>query len=197
MARTREFDPDVALERALALFWEKGYGDSSFDDIVETTGVSRYGLYEEFGSKRNLFRKALRGYMDRIQQQYQVGLRQPDASLPEIRSYFEGMMKLAEGEAAQRGCLICNTTVELARGDEEIASDLRGFFEDMVLMFKKTLHNAREKGELGRGINVDDWAVSLAALNQSSALMVRLGLDLELVRRNLEASLATLEGKAW
>ncbi len=195
MARPREFDPDAALERALALFWEKGYGDTSFDDLVKTTRVSRYGLYEVFGSKRDLFRKALRNYMDRFEHGFQAELRRPNASLPEIRGYFETLMDLAAGEAAHRGCLICNTAVEMACSDEEIAADVRRFFQDMVAMFRNALRNAREKGELSPDIDIEDWAVSLTALNQSSALMVRLGLDRKMVRRNLEASLSTLEAK--
>ncbi len=195
MARPREFDPDSALERALTLFWEKGYGDASFDDIVQTTGVSRYGLYEAFGSKRGLFRKVLQSYMDRFRHQYQADLRGPDASLPEIREYFESLMGLAAGETAHNGCLLCNTAVEMARSDEEIATDVRSFFQDTVAVFKNALRNAREKGELGPDIDIDDWAVGLMALNLSSAHMVRLGLGEEMVRRNLEASLSTLEAK--
>ena len=55
MPRTREFDPDQALEQALGLFWQRGYADTSMEDLVEVTGVSRYGLYGAFGNKRELF----------------------------------------------------------------------------------------------------------------------------------------------
>ena len=62
-------------------------------------------------------------------------------------------------------------------------------------MFRNALRNAREKGELSPDIDIEDWAVGLTALNQSSALMVRLGLETKMVRRNIEASLSTLEAK--
>jgi len=195
MARPREFNPEAALEQALVLFWEKGYGDTSFDDLVKTTGVSRYGLYEVFGSKRDLFRKALQNYMDRFEQQYQAELRRPDASVAEIRGYFESLMDLAATEAADRGCLICNTAVEMAHSDEDIAADVRSFFQGMVAMFTNVLRNARERGELNPDIDIDDWAVSLMALNQSSAHMARVGLGAKMIRRNIEASLSTLEAK--
>ncbi len=55
MARTQEFDPNEALDRAVALFWKKGFFDSSMDDLVKATGVSRYGIYGTFGNKREFF----------------------------------------------------------------------------------------------------------------------------------------------
>ena len=59
MARTREFNYDEALESATRLFWEKGYEATSIQDLVAATGVNRASLYETFGDKRELFRKAL------------------------------------------------------------------------------------------------------------------------------------------
>ena len=59
MARPREFDPDEALQTAIDLFWEKGYSDTSVDEVVRRTGVAKYGIYGTFGDKRSLFSKAL------------------------------------------------------------------------------------------------------------------------------------------
>ena len=52
MPRVREFDPDVALEKAIQLFWHKGYAETSMRDLVAHTGVAHAGLYSAFGSKR-------------------------------------------------------------------------------------------------------------------------------------------------
>ena len=54
MARVREFDPAEALVGAMQVFWRRGFTDTSMDDIVKETGVSRYGLYGEFGNKKGL-----------------------------------------------------------------------------------------------------------------------------------------------
>src|SRR5450432_4342837 len=62
MARIKEFDPDVALERALDVFWEKGYEATSIADLVSATGVQRQSIYDTFGDKHRLFRAALDRY---------------------------------------------------------------------------------------------------------------------------------------
>ena len=62
MARSREFNPKEALEKAMYVFWQKGYINTSIDDLVQATGVSRFGLYDEFGSKHGLFLASLDYY---------------------------------------------------------------------------------------------------------------------------------------
>ena len=52
MVRPREFDPDEALDKAMHLFWERGFQHTSMEDLVRRTGVSRYGLYGTFGNNR-------------------------------------------------------------------------------------------------------------------------------------------------
>ncbi len=64
MVRTRTFDPSTALSRAVDLFSSKGYADTSMEDIVRATGVSRYGLYGAFGNKQELFEQALERYAE-------------------------------------------------------------------------------------------------------------------------------------
>ncbi|MFV2032085.1 MAG: TetR/AcrR family transcriptional regulator, partial [Gammaproteobacteria bacterium] len=62
MPRPREFDPKETLQTAIDLFWEKGYYDSSVDEVVKRSGVAKYGIYGTFGTKRELFVKALTQY---------------------------------------------------------------------------------------------------------------------------------------
>jgi TetR/AcrR family transcriptional repressor of nem operon len=52
MVRSRNFNPGNALSRAMELFSTRGYSDTSMEEIVKATGVSRYGLYGTFGNKR-------------------------------------------------------------------------------------------------------------------------------------------------
>ncbi|NUR84214.1 MAG: helix-turn-helix transcriptional regulator, partial [Nonomuraea sp.] len=65
MARTREFDTDAAVERAMDVFWSRGYAATSIQDLVEATGVGRGSLYAAFGSKEGLYEAALLRYAAR------------------------------------------------------------------------------------------------------------------------------------
>ena len=58
----KSFDRSEALEKAMMVFWQKGYKKTSVADIVAATGASRYGLYDEFGDKHALYLAALDHY---------------------------------------------------------------------------------------------------------------------------------------
>ena len=66
MVRTRSFDPATALSVAVDVFASKGYAETSMEDLVKATGVSRYGLYGTFGNKRELFEQALERFAERM-----------------------------------------------------------------------------------------------------------------------------------
>ena len=62
MGRPREFDTDAALEKAMRLFWAKGYEGTSLADLTETLGISKPSLYAAFGDKQSLFDAVLKRY---------------------------------------------------------------------------------------------------------------------------------------
>src|SRR5437763_10008756 len=62
--RPRAFDLDKALDRALQVFWRKGYEGASLPDLTQAMGINRPSLYAAFGSKEELFRRALDRYAE-------------------------------------------------------------------------------------------------------------------------------------
>ena len=80
MARPRRFDPDEVVDRSMREFWERGYRDTSVDDIVEATGVQPGSLYNAFpGGKRGLFLKALDRYSKLVVPEKMGALEEPGA----------------------------------------------------------------------------------------------------------------------
>lgn len=149
MARTKEFDRERALERAMQVFWTKGYAATSLDDLLEATGIGRQSLYDTFGSKRALFGEAIQRYADRGTAQHAC-IATSDSPRRAIRELFEQIID--EGPAAQRrGCFGVNTTVELAPHDPDIAKLIAARQRALEDHLYAGIERAKQLGEVPRG----------------------------------------------
>ena len=175
MVRTRSFDPTVALSRAVELFSSKGYSDTSMDDIVRATGVSRYGLYGTFGNKRALFEQALERYADGMGRASFMRLLEPDASLSHVRTIFEERIEQMCNSGENRGCMLCHTAMELAPHDHEIEDVLQKFMRRMSKAFTIGLDSAREKGEIKSDVDTQAAGEFLTGALFGLAVLARAG----------------------
>lgn len=175
MVRTRAFDPSQALARAVDLFSSRGYSETSMDDIVRATGVSRYGIYGTFGNKRELFEQALERYADGMGKQSFLRLLEPDASLAHIRRIFDERIESACTSGNQRGCMLCHTAMELAPHDHEIAGVLQKFLRRMSKAFSVGLESAREKGEVREDLDLRDAGEFLTGAMFGLIVLARAG----------------------
>jgi TetR/AcrR family transcriptional repressor of nem operon len=192
MPRQREFDPNKTLQTAIELFWEKGYYDSSVDEVVKRSGVAKYGIYGTFGTKRELFFKALNQYADDRRRDIQGPIRKPDASLPEIREFFRKVPILLAQEGARRGCLICNTGVELGKRDTEIYAFVSDFFSDTARVIQSCLERAIEKGQIKAPEDVADLATYLVTEFRTSLMLAASGVSRQQIEKHLEFALLVL-----
>src|SRR5262245_19089656 len=96
--RPRAFDADLALERAMKLFWEKGYGGTSLSDLTEVMGINRPSLYAAFGNKEELFQKVLERYSCAASPRFEGAL-----ALPSARAAIEGVLRSAVAAGAESG----------------------------------------------------------------------------------------------
>lgn len=90
MARTKEFDPDAALQSALELFWRRGYEATSMADLVEHLGIGRASIYATFGNKHELYLKALDRYGESRDPALLDALSKPGPALPAVRAVVRG-----------------------------------------------------------------------------------------------------------
>src|SRR6202795_5027981 len=107
MGRPREFDADAALEKAMRLFWAKGYEGTSVADLTETLGISRPSLYAAFGDKQSLFRAALERYTAGPAGYVATALGKPTAR--EVAEHLpRGAADLQASSSNPGGCLTIN-----------------------------------------------------------------------------------------
>jgi TetR/AcrR family transcriptional repressor of nem operon len=164
MPRPRQFDPDQVLEQSMHEFWRRGYHETSVDDLVAATGVRPGSLYAAFkGGKRELFLGSLDLYSKLVVPAKLGALEQPGASLAEVRDYFDGLVADLLTPEGRFGCLMVNSTVELAAQDREVAQVADGHMARLERNAKRALRNAKRRGEIPADIDTAAKATSLMA----------------------------------
>jgi TetR/AcrR family transcriptional repressor of nem operon len=149
VARTKEFDPDVALQAALELFWERGYEATSMADLVARLGVARASIYATFGNKHELYLAALDRYREMRNPALTEELSQPGPVLPAVRAVIERFAREScEDPARLRGCFLTNSAVELAPHDAGAARIVEHGWNEMETNLTAALTRARAQGEL-------------------------------------------------
>ena len=190
MPREREFDPEEALDKIMRLFWRQGYLDTSVDDLVAFTGVSRYGLYGAFGGKHEMLLAALDRYRDTLVTPRVEAMEAPDAGLDSIHGYFQCLMDV--GEPPEAGCLMSNIATELAPHDRRSAKKVNGHFARLEAAFRNALSNARKEGEIDPTLDVETEAAVLNGVVQGGAVMARAGADCRAIEKLVRGALARL-----
>lgn len=147
MARTKEFDREEALDRAMHVFWDKGYEATSLSDLLDAMGIARQSLYDTFGDKHALFLEALDRYETQRVGRLHSCLEEAPSVTRAFRDMFEGLVDESEGEK-RRGCMGISAVVELAPHDPELAKSIAARQRGLEAVFFRALERAREKGEL-------------------------------------------------
>lgn len=192
MVRTREFDPATALSKAVELFSSKGYAETSMEDIVRATGVSRYGIYGTFGSKRELFEQALERFAENMGKRSFLRLLDPDASIASIERIFDERIADICCTSESTGCLILQTTTELASEDDEIREVLQKFMGRMAKTFAVGLKTAQEKGEVRADLDVRAAGDLLTSTMFGIAVLGRAGFDQPALRAIAEQTIEAM-----
>lgn len=193
MARTKEFEPQEALQKAMLLFWHKGYLDTSMEELVQTTGVSRYGLYSTFGDKQELFAKAITHYANTVINTLLRPLEAADAALPEIQNYFNTLIAMSQNGQDQVGCLIGNTAVELSHPQEEIARQISQHYGRMHSAFGNAVQNGQQQGQISAASSAAAYAEFLIGLANGLLLSMHAQLPQEMLRHMVDVGLTALQ----
>lgn len=146
MARPIEFDRSQAVNRALVLFWRKGYQASSLADLLAAMGIGRSSFYAAFTDKRSLFIECLDLFWARTL----ALLQRARAEMPPVdalQSFFERNFIGARGAQGNLGCMLVNTVLEMADVDDELAARASHHLGEMQRIFQACLQDAGAAAE--------------------------------------------------
>ncbi|MFD3307205.1 TetR/AcrR family transcriptional regulator [Streptomyces sp. NPDC058694] len=182
MARTgrpREFDKEQTLARALELFWSRGYGATSVQDLVDALAVERGSLYGAFGDKRRFYLDAVRLYWEVYERHLTTALDTAPLlpALREILTHPARLDELISDVGVPQGCLVGNTTAELVPQDAEATEVVTRSYRRFTEIVTDALRRAQAAGEVTANSSPEAQAQLLLYIVQGLSLVSRAGLD--------------------
>lgn len=152
MARTKEFKEDQVLDKAIEIFWHKGYNGTSAQDLVMHLGLSRSSLYDTFGDKQKLFAQSLRRYQKNAQDQI-IELFDKSEDIKEtLHDIFKQAVIESLDDRITKGCFMVNSSIELAMHDEEIAKIVKSNSQKMEEVFTNAVQKGQDLGQISKSI---------------------------------------------
>ncbi|MFE9323318.1 TetR/AcrR family transcriptional regulator [Nocardia sp. NPDC052278] len=152
MARTKSFDPDDAVAKAMEVFWRKGYARTTPQNLLDAIGVGRGSLYNAFTGKRDLFERALRRYQAHETARLINLLDGPGSPRDRVRAALTMVLDAASDDTERRGCLATNTAVELG-GDDTVELLVRRIFDRQHDAFRSAIEEGQRAGEFTKDLD--------------------------------------------
>ncbi|MGH1486773.1 MAG: TetR/AcrR family transcriptional regulator [Cellvibrionaceae bacterium] len=174
MAGTRQFNEADMLDKALSLFWRKGYKATSMIDLANETGVQRGSLYNAYNNKSTLFIKAFDNYSKKLLKLTEESLSDPQLKTA-IMTFFESMTRRLCKESSNNGCLSTRAIMEANEQDEHIRNKLVQLLDDI----ERAIQQRLEKGVKDKEFSGDpeETARYLVTLTRGLAVIERVYYD--------------------
>ncbi|WP_144300268.1 TetR/AcrR family transcriptional regulator [Elioraea rosea] len=188
MPRPRAFDEDEVVEKAMRLFWRRGYAGTAMSDIYAETGLRPGSLYGAFADKDGLFRRAFEAYAARFRATLPKGV----AGLAAIEAWLATQVRLAAEDPDRAGCLIVNTVAERDVHPPATQALARGRLQEIRDFFVAALTEAVAMGEVPEGLSVATHADALVGAVVAIMTLGRAGADRTSLEHIAEAALAAL-----
>ncbi len=145
--RKLEFDREVVLEKAMDLFWDKGYNATGLNELLQHMGIQRQSLYNAFGNKHNLFLEAVRQYGNKVIRKVEERLDAPGSPVENITNF----LKYIASEASKpdyRGCFVANVIAEMGPHDKAIEEAAGMLARRVEQAFERAIERAIAQDEL-------------------------------------------------
>ena len=178
--RPRAFDLDAALERAMHVFWAKGYEGASLSDLTRAMQINRPSLYAAFGNKEQLFGKVLDRYMDGPVAYFGKALEAPKAR-GVVEQILLGTARMGDDPRIPAGCLM----VQGALGCESAAvrKEVAGRRAAAEAALCRRLRRAKREGDLPKNADPAELAHYVMTVVRGMAVQSAGGASLNQLRR--------------
>jgi TetR/AcrR family transcriptional repressor of nem operon len=188
----KKFDVPQTLNKAMHVFWSRGYEATSVQDLIDEMGINRGSMYSTFGDKRSLFIAALRMYDTEFRKAQLAAIEQRHPGRAGIQALFDGWIDTLANDPGHGGCFLTNTALELAAHDPEIGAMVAESQEDIENFFSRQIRCGQAHGEIPGDRNPAELARTLLAMLLGLLVLGRSRLDAALWRSIVGGAMAAL-----
>jgi TetR/AcrR family transcriptional regulator, transcriptional repressor for nem operon len=154
MPRTKAFDETEVLEKAMNIFWKKGYNATSMDDLVTCMGINRASLYDTYGDKKKLYLAALKHYQQEGNRENgHIKNRLIQSPKAQLIAILEHQLDDSLTDSEQKGCMLANATSEMALLDADILKFVKDNLYNVELTFKQLIEQGQTLGEFNSSLS--------------------------------------------
>lgn len=189
--RPRAFDLEEALDRALEVFWAKGYGGASLDNLTRAMGISRPSLYAAFGDKEALFRKALDRYEGGPASFAHEALKEPTARAV-VEAVLRGAVIMHTDPKTPLGCLMVHSALASGGAADGVRRELNSRRAKAEAALRRRLTRAKAEGDLPPDSEPSDLARYVMTVIRGMAVQAASGANRRQLRRVVQIAL-----RAW
>lgn len=189
--RPRQFNLDEVLDKAMVVFWRRGYEGATLPELTEAMGINRPSMYAAFGNKEELFRKATARYVNGPAGYIQKALAQPNARAA-IEQLLASSIESLTDPRNPGGCMILQGSLTCGATAEPIRQELVALREAGLEFIHERLKRARREGELPKDVDCGDLARYVVTVMHGLSLQAQGGATKKQLQR-----VAELAMRAW
>lgn len=188
----KQFDIEVALTKAMEVFWAHGYEATSLSELLKHMGIGKKSLYDTFGNKQSLFLKALDYYAYTTIRDLRDRLSADGSPLANLKSLLKDLQK-TYSKPSSYGCMLGTNIADFNTDDEAISQVMRVYLQQVEDVFTAALTRAQAIGELSPATNPRNLARLLLCTTQGMALLSRVMENNTTLEGAVEAAVSLLE----
>src|SRR5437899_489235 len=191
VGRPRAFDPNAVLDRAMHVFWAKGYEGASLSDLTRAMRINRPSLYAAFGNKEQLFGKVLDRYMDGPVAYFGKALAAPKAR-DVVEEIFLGTARMGDDPRIPAGCLMVQGALAVGDAAGSVRKDAAARRAASEAALRRRLQRAKREGDLPKNADPAELASYVMTVVRGMAVQSASGASRNQLRRVAQIAL-----RAW
>jgi len=193
MPRVKLFDEKEVLEKAMCLFWKKGYYATSIQDLVNFLGINRASLYDTFGGKKSLCEKALSHYCATNRDAQKIFLDKHDDIRIGFKKLFNMAIQQSNLDEDNKGCFVVNSTVEFIPNEKDFFSLVHENKKQFEEMFFNYLQLGVERNQISKDKNLRAIATLFFTFYNGLKVVTKADFDAAVFSKSVDALLSVLD----